>query len=243
MHYYTNNIVNSANVINNAITYKVDRLVFFSSMAVYGDNEAPFHEDQIPRPNDPYGAAKLCVEHDLMCAKNMHNLKWTIVRPHSVYGPGQLIEDRYRNVLGIFQRQIINNEPVTIYGNGEQKRAFTYVTDIMEPLWMCAVDPNTLWQTFNIGNDVEMTIQEALTVLEDVTGVKPHRKYLPMIHEIKNAYSDHSKAVEVLGLECTTSLYDGLRKMWDWAIKQDMKGVKNIDKFEIREGLYEMWKK
>lgn len=242
-HYYNNNIVASANVINFAIKYDIERLVFFSSMAVYGHNSAPFIESQTPIPQDPYGAAKLCIEHDLWCAKEMHNLRWTIVRPHSVYGVGQVIEDRFRNVLGIFIRQILNNEPCSIYGDGLQKRAFTDVEDIMLPLWKCATSPETLHETFNLGNDDEMTILEALETLEEVVGKKVDRKYYQGIHEVRNAFSDHSKAREILGLECKTSLKDGLQKMWNWAKDQPKRELQTFDSFELEVGLPEQFKK
>ncbi len=242
-HYYSNNIIASANVINFAIKYNVDRLIFFSSMAVYGHNNAPFIETQTPIPQDPYGAAKLCIEHDLQCAKEMHGLKWTIVRPHSVYGPGQIIEDRYRNVLGIFMRQLLNNEPISIYGDGLQRRAFTFVDDIMEPLWLCGSSDETLHEVFNIGNDDEMTIIDALKVLEEVTGNYFHETaYFPAIHEVRNAFSDHTKARNVLGLECKTSLKEGLTEMWKWAQKQPKRKLQTFDKFELEVGLYEQFK-
>jgi UDP-glucose 4-epimerase len=243
VHYYTNNIVNSANVINHCIRYNVDRLVYFSSMAVYGRNETPFIESQVPEPVDPYGIGKYAVEMDLQAAKETHGLKWTIVRPHSVYGKYQNIWDRYRNVLGIWMLKTINGEPLSIYGDGSQQRAFTYVDDILEPLWLCGTDDRTLWQTFNIGNDEEMTILDAATLCKEVCGNEKDLNFLPGIHEVKNAFSDHTKAKEILGFECKTTLRDGLQKMWYWAKNQPVRVVRTIENFELQEGLYEMWKK
>lgn len=241
-YYYNNNVVASANVINFAIKYNVERLVFFSSMAVYGHNPTPFTEAQTPIPNDPYGASKVCIEYDLKCAKEMHGLKWCIVRPHSVYGIGQVIEDRFRNVLGIFMRKILNGEPVTIYGDGLQRRAFTDVSDILLPLWKCATEESTLWEIFNIGNDQEMTLLEALEILEEVVGFKPERKYYPAIHEVRSAFSDHTKAKTILGLECKTPLREGLEKMWNWAQTQPKRPLQTFDKFELEVGLYEQFR-
>lgn len=243
-HYYTNNIVNSANLINYAIKFNIDRFVFFSSMAVYGSNETPFVENQLPNPIDCYGIGKLAVELDLACAKDQHGLRYTIVRPHSVYGPNQNITDPTRNVLCIWMRQIMNDEPVSIYGDGMQKRAFTFVDDIMEPLWKCATEESTLWETFNIGNDDEMTINEALAILKDVTATYFNDviRY-PAIHEVRNAFSDHKKAREILGLGCKTSLKEGLTKMWEWAQKQPKRKLQTFDEFELEVGLYEQFKK
>lgn len=241
--YYTNNIVNSANIINLAIKYKVDRLVYFSSMAVYGNQESPFIESMTPHPCDPYGIGKFSIEMDLAAAKETHGLRWTIVRPHSVYGKYQNIWDAYRNVLGIWMLKTLNGEPLSIYGDGLQQRAFTYVDDILEPLWLCGTSDSTLWETFNIGNDEERTILETAKVCKEVCGNELELKFMPGIHEVKNAYSDHTKARTLLGLECKTPLREGLEKMWLWARFEPKREVKRITDFEIEEGLYDMWKK
>lgn len=238
--YYTSNIVNSANVINYCIKYNVDRLVFFSSMAVYGNNETPFVESQTPAPIDPYGIGKYAVEMDLHCARVQHGLKWTIVRPHSVYGPKQNIWDKYRNVLGIWMRQILNDEPISIYGEGVQRRAFTYVDDIMLPLLLCGEDEDTLYETFNIGSDLEMTLMEVAQVLEQVSDKPIEYKFYPGIHEASNAYSNHDLAAARLGLRCQTGIREGLKKMWEWAKVQTPRDVKKFD-FELTNGLYKQF--
>jgi len=243
MFYYTNNIVNSANIVNLCIKYKVQRLVYFSSMAVYGRNQPPFEEHQTPAPVDPYGIGKYAVEMDLAAARETHGLRWTIVRPHSVYGKYQNIWDQYRNVLGIWMRKTLNGEPLSIYGDGLQQRAFTYVDDILEPLWLCGTSDDTLWETFNIGNDEEMTILEAANICKTVCTNVLDLEILPGIHEVRYAYSNHDKAREILGLECKTKLQDGLWRMWKWAENQPDRKVKSVERFEVEEGLYEMWKK
>lgn len=240
-HYYRNNIVVSSNIINYCIEFKVDRLVYFSSMAVYGNNEAPFTEDQVPSPIDPYGIGKYAVEMDLACAKRQHGLRWTIVRPHSVYGPYQNIWDKYRNVLGIWMRQIMNGEPVSIYGTGNQRRAFTYVDDIMEPLWLCGTSETTLHETFNLGSDNDMELIDALKILEEVVGAPVEKKYYPPVHEVANAFSDHKLAELALNLKCSTDLKEGLTRMWEWAKVQPKQPCKEII-FELTDGLYEQFK-
>ena len=211
-------------------------------MAVYGRNTPPFIESQLPNPCDPYGNGKRTIEIDLDCARETHGLKYTIVRPHSVYGNCQNIWDQSRNVLGIFMRKTMNNEPLTIYGDGQQQRAFTFISDILEPLWLCGTEESTLWQTFNIGNDEEMTILEAANICKEVCGNPHDFKFLPEIHEVRNAFSDHKKAREILGLECKTSLKDGMIKMWEWAKVQPKRELQKLEGFEIKKGLYEMWK-
>lgn len=240
--YYQSNIVDSANLINYAIQYKVKRFVFASSMAVYGHNPTPFTENMTPIPCDSYGIGKFAVELDLQCAWKQHGLEYTIVRPHSVYGVNQNLWDSYRNVIGIFMRKILNNEPVSIYGDGSQTRAFTCIDDLMLPLWLCGTSENTRLETFNLGSNNEFTIIEMLDILEEVVGYKVDRKYYPPIYEVHLAFSDHTKARIILGLECETSLKDGLAKMWEWAKQEPVRKLQTFDNFEITEGLYDQFK-
>lgn len=240
--YYRSNVVCSANLINYAITYNVDRFVFASSMAVYGNSPTPFVESQSPDPVDCYGIGKFVVEMDLKCAKEQHGLKYSIIRPHSVYGPNQNLWDKYRNITAIWMRKILNGEPVTIYGDGLQRRAFTNIDDLMEPMWLAATSEKTLYETFNLGSDDEMTLLELLETLEEVVGFKPERKYYPAIHEVHSAFSDHTKAKAILGLECKTPIREGLQKMWNWAQTQPKRPLQTFDKFELTVGLYEQFK-
>ena len=241
MFFYTNNVVSSANVINNCIKYKVDRLVFASSMSVYGRNKAPFTEDQVPCPVDPYGIGKYAVELDLEAAYRQHGLEYSIFRGHSIYSDKQNMWDRFRNVLSIWTRQALNGEPMTIYGKGHQSRAFTFTDDILPALWMCAVDDRTKNEIYNFGNDNSMMLLDAIKIVSEVTG---HRDivHLPEIYEVQAAYCDHSKVKSELGMDCPTSLYDGYSKMWEWARRQPSRKLNDWDKFEITDGLYEMWK-
>src|SRR3989344_6461593 len=119
---YENNLIGSINLINLSIKYNIKHFVFTSSIAVYGTNQLPMKEDLIPQPEDPYGIAKLAVEQDLKAAHEMWGLNYIIFRPHNVYGEKQNIGDKYRNVLGIFMNQLMQDQPITIFGDGEQKR-------------------------------------------------------------------------------------------------------------------------
>ena len=133
---YENNLIASTNLITCSIKHDVNRFVFASSMSVYGNKyEPPFHEDLQQSPIDPYAVAKYGVEMDLKIAYEQHGLKYTIVRPHNFYGQNQNIWDKYRNVLGIWMYQIMNGMQPTIFGDGEQVRAFSYVDDSIVPFW------------------------------------------------------------------------------------------------------------
>lgn len=239
---YENNLGATANVINNCINYDVKRLVFTSSMAVYGNGNPPFQEDAIPSPIDPYGVAKFACEMDIKIAGEQHGLDWCIIRPHNVYGKKQNIWDKYRNVLGIWMYQYINDLPCTIFGDGNQKRAFSYVDDCLEPLWKAGFDARANKQIINVGGIKEYSINETIEILKDILpGLKV--EYLEARHEVKNAYSTHKKSVELLDYEDTISLREGLIEMWEWVKTQPKRDRFEWDQYEIEKGIYKFWKK
>ena len=127
---YNNNLIGSINLINLAVNHKVDCFVFASSIAVYGAIAPPMAEDDIPKPEDPYAIAKYAVEMDLKAAHEMFGLNYIIFRPHNVYGEFQNLADPYRNVIGIFINQALQGKPLSIFGDGQQTRAFSYIGDI-----------------------------------------------------------------------------------------------------------------
>lgn len=241
---YENNLLASVNLINNSIEHNVKRFVFASSMSVYGNKyEAPFSEDLPQAPIDPYAVAKYSVEQDLKIAYDQHGLDYTIVRPHNFYGRNQNIWDKYRNVLGIWMYQIINNERPTIFGDGSQKRAFSYVDDSVIPFWNASQRDSCIDEIINLGGIHETTIKEACETLIEVTGLDIEPLYLEARHEVKNAWSTWEKSVDLLDFEHKTSLKDGLAKMWDWAQAQPNRDRFVWPKYEIEKGIYEFWKK
>ena len=148
---YRNNLEVTSKIVTECIKNDVKRLIFSSSMGVYGDNPTPFYESDYPNPIDPYGIAKYACELDIKAAGEHHGLDWCIIRPHNVYGVKQNIWDRYRNVLGIWMFQHINGQPMTIYGDGEQTRAFSYIDDCLESLWKSSQESICSKQIINLG--------------------------------------------------------------------------------------------
>lgn len=238
---YENNLLATVNVINNCINHDVSRLVFTSSMAVYGDNDPPFCEDMIPSPIDPYGIAKSACEKDISIASKMHNLDWCIIRPHNVYGENQNIWDRYRNVLGIWMNQFINDKPLTIFGDGDQKRAFSYIGDCLPCFWKAGCDPRASQQIINLGGAQEYSINETSDLLIEVMG-GGEKTYYEARHEAKYAWCTVDKSVRLLDYVEQTSLKEGLQKMWTWAKSQPRRHMKIWDKYEVDRGIYSFWK-
>jgi UDP-glucose 4-epimerase len=209
---HQNNTVGTSKVINQCVNHKA-RLVFISSIAVYS-GDPPFTEKMIPNPIDCYGVSKYTSEMNVKIAGSVNGLDYRIVRPYNVYGEKQNIWDAARNVCGIFMYQALNGEPMTIYGDGRQKRAFTYVGDIMAPLYAVSSDDNCP-KTFNLGGSNYYSVNELASIIRGFSDSKTIN--LPERHEALNAYCNNSKSVTWLNFQDKTSLVDGVHKMWEWA--------------------------
>jgi len=239
---YDNNLKSTAKIVNECIKRGVNRLVFTSTMAVYGHGYGDiFSEDQLQNPIDPYGVAKYACEMDIQIASEQHGLDWCIIRPHNVYGIKQNIWDKYRNVLGIWMYQHLNGQPMTIYGDGLQSRAFSYIDDSLEPLWKSGVDPRASKQIINLGGIEEITIKDASDVLRDVIG-SGTIVHLEKRHEVKKAVPTYQKSIDLLDFKYKTSLKDGLTTMWNWAKDQPMKDRFVWSEYELEKGIYNYWK-
>ena len=238
---YRNNLVATANIVNNCITHHVKRLVFTSSMAVYGSQVPPFDEIMTPRPIDPYGVAKYAAEMDIRIAGDQHDLDWCVLRPHNVYGAKQNIWDTYRNVLGIWMYQILHNEPMTIYGDGLQERAFSDIRDCLEPMWNAGFSDKASRQVINLGSPEFIRIVNAAEMLRNVTGYGT-MEFFEARHEAMFAHCTTQKSCDLLGFEHKTPLLQGLKDMWAWALIQPDRPKKKFKAYEIQKGMYEYWK-
>jgi UDP-glucose 4-epimerase len=240
---YVNNLLATAGIVNNCIKYDVKRIVFTSSMGVYGfgANQPPFHEDMVRAPIDPYGIAKASCEQDIEVAGVQHGLDWCIIRPHNVFGAKQNIWDSYRNVLGIWMYKHLTGQPLTIFGDGEQKRAFSCIDDSLEPLWNAGTYEKASKQIINLGGIHEYSINIAAQTLIDVMG-GGKVKYLPPRHEVKYAYPTWQKSVDILGFEHKTDLREGLQLMWDWARVQPERPRQIWGTYEVEKNIYPFWK-
>jgi UDP-glucose 4-epimerase len=239
---YENNLVATARIVNQCIKHNVKRLIFTSTLAVYGNSEdGIFDEKQQPAPIDPYGVAKYGCEMDIQIAGEQHGLDWCIIRLHNVYGRNQNIWDKYRNVLGIWMYQYLNNQPMTIFGDGEQTRAFSCIDDIVEPLWKSAILPEASKEIINLGGVEEWTVNKASEVLRKVIG-GGEVIYKEGRHEVKHAIPTWQKSIDILGFEHKTDFEDGLRDMWEWAQKQPKREQFVWDSYELEDGIYSFWK-
>ena len=241
---YDNNLKATARVINECIKNDVKRLVFTSTLAVYGHGYGGiFDETQVPKPIDPYGVAKYACEMDIQIAGEQHGLDWCIIRPNNVYGIKQNIWDKYRNVLGIWMYQYLNGESMTIFGSGEQTRAFSFIDDSLEPLWNAAVLPQASKEIINLGGIEEYSINEANKILCQIIGGDIKVDYREERHEVKNSIPTYQKSIDILNFKHRTSLEEGLKLMWDWANKQPSRERFIWENYELDKGIYSFWKK
>ena len=238
---YRNNLLCSANLINPCIEHNT-KMIFTSSMAVYGSQETPFTEDKRPQPIDPYGIAKFAVESDLKVAHKHLGLRYNIVRPHNVLGKYQNIWDRYRNVIGIFIRKTLNGIPILVYGDGEQTRAFSDIKYYMEPFDL--LHDNYDGEIFNIGADKYFSLNQVAETVQAVGrkyGYDVPIEHAPPRHEVKHAYCDHTKAKTMLNFKDNTRLDELIQDVFVWAMKEPNRKVKDRE-YEITKDIYDYWK-
>jgi len=240
---YQTNLIGSVNLINESIKHNIKCFVFTSSIAAYGEGQLPFTEDTTPQPEDPYGISKYSVELDLKSAHQMFGLNYIIFRPHNVYGERQNTGDKYRNVIGIFMNQVVNNKPLTIFGDGSQTRAFTYIGDVAPHIARAPMVKEAINQVFNIGADHVYTVNELAEVVSEAFGKKAKIKYLPGRNEVKHVYSDHSKFIKAFGKQDQTSLKVGIQKNADWVKECGIRSSKEFNNIEVDKNMPNSWKK
>lgn len=238
---YNNNLIGSVNLINASVNNDVKCFVFTSSIAVYGSAQLPMLESTTPSPEDSYGIAKFAVEQELKVSHEMFGLDYIIFRPHNVYGEYQNIGDKYRNVIGIFMNQIMQGNPLTIFGDGLQTRAFSYVGDIAGVIASSPENRKAYGEAFNIGADESYTVLELAKQVSSVFSVDPNIKLLEARNEVVHAYSSHQKVRDYFDCPEPTQLVDGLTKMAEWAKEHGPRQSAHFGNIEIPRGLPASW--
>jgi len=238
---YTNNLIGSANLINSSVNYDVKCFVFTSSIAVYGATQVPMVEDTTPLPEDPYGIAKYAVELDLKESHEIFGLDYVIFRPHNVYGECQNIGDTYRNVVGIFMNQIMQGKPMTIFGDGEQTRAFSYIGDVAPIIARSVETKEACNQVFNVGADQPCTVNRLSAIVARAMGVEPQVVHLPARNEVAHAYASHDKVRSVFGQRQCRPLEDGVARMAKWAKRVGARKATLVKDVEVRKNLPPSW--
>lgn len=234
-----NNLLASVNTFKSAIKYGAKHIIFTSSMSVYGDQQPPFNEDLPTRPVDVYGTNKSATENILKILCEVHGVKWTIIRPHNVFGERQNIRDAYRNVIGIFMNRVMQGKPPIVYGDGQQVRSFTYIDNII-PCFIKALDyPGEI---FNVGPVETQTINYLAEVIlkefgSDLTPM--HEPDRPK--EVKYAHCTNDKAERLLGYKTTVSFEEGIKRMTEWAKELGPQEFVYLTDLELPKNAPEAW--
>jgi len=239
---YNNNLIGTVNLINASVNTGVRCFVFTSSIAVYGGSPVlPMTEQTPAHPEDSYGIAKLAVEQELKVCKQMFDMNYVIFRPHNVYGERQNIGDKYRNVVGIFMNQILQDSPMSIFGDGAQTRAFSYIGDVAPIIAEAIEVPAAYDQVFNIGADQPYTVNELATAVAQAMGVQPNIVHLPARNEVLNAFSSHDKVQRVFGRRRRHTLEEGLSRMAAWVRRHGARTSRDFERIEVLKNFPKAW--
>ena len=239
---YTNNVIGSVNLLNAAIRTEckgfclrvVDCRLWFQ----------PGVADAGRVTSRTGGLLRHCqVRHreELRACHDVFGLHYVIFRPHNVYGPRQNIGDRYRNVIGIFMNQILHGQPMTVFGDGTQTRAFSYVGDVA-PIMAEALERPAAWNNvFNVGADQPFTLNDLARGVADAMEVAPRIVHLPPRKEVQHAYASHDRITRVFGQRRSVSLPDGLEMMAAWVRQQGARTSAPFESIEITKNLPAAW--
>ena len=232
----TNIVTGSTSVFSAAISNKVKRIVFCSSMARYGNIKQPFYESDTPKPVDPYGISKLAAEEILINLCETYNVEYNIAVPHNIIGIKQKYDDPFRNVASIMINLMLQNRQPIIYGDGEQKRCFTDVDDCIYSIDKLATDPNIKSQIVNIGpgHENEITINQLFRKISNQLQFNKNPIYKPKrTNEITNALCSSRLAEQLLGFKSKNNLDECLSKMIDYIKKNGTKKFEYNYELEI----------
>jgi len=201
------------------------KMMFASSMSVYGGQKAPFSEEMPRLPEDVYAVAKAASEKTTELLARVHGFEYTIIRPHNVYGIRQNLSDPYRNVVAIFINRLMQGKPFFIYGNGSQQRSFTYIDDYTPYVLKAGLSKRFNGEIFNIGPREAISIRglAELVIREYFGSMEACPKHLlpqylpdrPL--EVKLAYCTHHKAEKLLGYRTSVTIQQGVSRMVAWA--------------------------
>jgi UDP-glucose 4-epimerase len=209
---------NTAAVLAGAATNKVRRFVNCSSMARYGNAPTPFTENLTPQPVDPYGIAKYAAELLVKNVAETHGFEYVIAVPHNIIGPKQKYDDPYRNVASIMINRMLQGKQPIVYGDGGQKRCFSFVQDCVNPLIKMGSQPGISGEVVNIGPDEEyISVLHLAEVIADLLDFQLDPIFVPeRPREVRYATCSADKARRLLDYRTTVSLRDGLQSIIDW---------------------------
>ena len=216
-------VANTAQATTNclvaAVNAKVKKFVYLSSMARYCDHNGKlFTEDMETKPQDPYGIAKVFSEKLVQNICDTQGIEWVVLVPHNIIGPRQKYDDPYRNVASIMANRMLQGKQPIIYGDGSQQRCFSFVQDVVDPLFKACHTPQAVGQVINVGPDEEpVTINDLALDLARILDFELDPIYMPgRPKEVKIALCSSDKARKVLGYQTGTTLTEGLTELVEY---------------------------
>ena len=212
----------TASVLSASIFNKVKRFVYCSSMSRYGNNKSPFVEKMTAQPLTPYGVAKAAGENLVIRLSEVHHFEYVICIPHNIFGPRQVYNDPYRNAVSLIANQMLQDRSPIVYGNGEQKRAFSPIQDLIPLFPEILFGKKAKNQLINIGPDEEaLSLNELVKVLNEIMNKKLKATYKPLRpQEVKKALCCADKARQLLNYKKVISLKQALEELVHWIEEQ-----------------------
>ena len=237
----------SVNAMVAAINANVKKFIHCSSMARYGTQDiTPFTEDMTPKPQDPYGIAKLSAELLIKNLADVHGIDLVIAVPHNIVGPRQKYDDPYRNVASIMINLMLNGRQPIIYGDGSQIRCFSDIRDDIDCLVKLGTDPRAVGQIFNIGPDEEeITIIELSELIANRLKFNLNPTFMPgRPQEVKHATCSADKIRKYFNYETKYTISDSVESMIEYIKKRGIQDFKYHLPLEIDNHLTpDTWKK
>jgi UDP-glucose 4-epimerase len=213
----------TVNLLSASVQIGVKKFVYLSSMARYGDHNGKlFTEDMVTKPQDPYGIAKAASEQLVQNICDTHGIDWVVLVPHNIIGPRQKFDDPFRNVASIMVNRMLQGKQPIIYGDGSQQRCFSFVDDVVDPLFKACNLPEAIGEIVNIGPDEEpVTIKQLAEELADILGFDLDPIFMPgRPQEVPIALCSSDKARELLGYQTSKTLRAGLEDLVSWIREQ-----------------------
>ena len=220
------NVYGTSVVVKKALEYNVERVVYISSAAVYGEpKRLPIPEEHPAEPVNPYGATKLAGEHLVRVMCGLARKSYVVLRLFNVYGPRQ--NPSYAGVVVKTLERIAAGKPPIVYGDGMQTRDMVYVRDVVEAIEK-AIETQYVDEVYNIGSGKPVKIKDLINLILELT----NKRGLKLVHapprpgDVRHSYADISKAKKMLGFKPKTSLREGLAKTIEWYMSQRLSHTK-----------------
>ncbi|MCD8486542.1 MAG: GDP-mannose 4,6-dehydratase [Desertifilum sp.] len=216
---YTERNINATQIMLEAAkdAKGLKRFVYASTSSVYGNAETlPTSETICPQPVSPYGITKLAAERLCWLYLQNFNVPVTALRYFTVYGPRQRPDMAFHK----FYKAVLQDEAIPVYGDGQQTRDFTYISDAVAANLLAAQVPEAIGEVFNIGGGSRVVLMDVLATMEEIVGKPIRRDYREKaMGDARHTSADVSKANRILGYQPQVKLKEGLTREWEW-VKQ-----------------------